>query len=519
MTEIKNEIIYLHEKILASPVWVGFLSFLLMAILNISCLDNPPYWDDILGLHNQAVWLAKHNFNIVKLWQPGQEYLAGGSNIYRFGMMPYFYAILYSLLSPKTVHFLGHLFNMGCLALAFGVSYSILLKFKVNNYLSLLWCAATLCEPVIFGRIIALGQECPLICVTVLSIYFLVNKKCWSGLLFVFTAMLCKMTGGILATAFVVWLIICICLAKDKWREKLKKHYLHLIVGILLIVFFLFSTLGWEGEQVTFKDNLLLRLFFVLKYHFLNLLPIQFIALCMVAAVAVWRLISVVKSKSLFDLSEKDKLSLLLIILVSGFWASYGLCALPLPRYSAFIVFPMYIFIALNFSSRKKYLAALPALVLLLAGMLNSNGNFYPRLRRWHLRSGETLERSREYLNDLWENQAACKLLEKKYFERPIVAKWPFLQMLTVPEMGYVTKALPNVYAACPPVKYADVKLYRTNIKMPDNTLYVFSFNTFEVWRQFGPSLSLKRGQKYNVIYENQLKGGWFIIYERGTKK
>jgi hypothetical protein len=508
----------LHDFFLESPVWVGLVSFLFMFILNFSCLDNPPYWDDILGLHNQAAWLAKNNFNLSKLWQPGQEYLAGGSNIYKFGMMPYFYGILYALFSPKTVHVLGHLFNMGCLALAFGVSYSLLLKFKINNYAAFLWCIAVICEPLMSGRVVALGQECPLVCATLISIYFLFNKKYSLGIFFIFIAMLCKMTAGVLATAFTLWLILDICLDKENRKERFKKYYPYLIAMIILVCFFLFDTFGAKSELLKFSDNIFIRFFFILKHHFLNLLIVQFIVLCVIGLLAIYKIIVLIKHKKLFNLPEKDKFSLFLLILCGGFWMSYGLCALPLPRYSAFIVFPMYIFVAINAQFRAKYLNVLPALILLIIGVININGAFYPRLRVWQLRSGDNLERSREFVDDLWANQGACKFLETKCFNRPIVAKWPYVQMLTVPEMGYVSKSLPNVYAACLPIKYAKVKAYKVGMKMPQNTLYVFVNNSFSIWKQFGPSLFPAQGENCKIIFANQVRGGRLIIYEKESK-
>lgn len=156
------------------------------------------------------------------------------------------------------------------------------------------------------------------------------------------------------------------------------------------------------------------------------------------------------------------------------------------------------------------------ALFMLTIGMLNLNGRLYSPLRSYFSRSGDRLERSREYLQDLWANQAACKLLETKYFDRPIVAKWPFVQMLTMPEMGYVSKSLPNVYSATSiQAKYLNVKTYRKDTKMPDNTLYIFGFNTLESVPVWGPSLLPKRELRYKIILKNSVRDGWFVVYEK----
>ena len=501
-----------HENFLNSPVQVGVLSFLFMVVLNFACLNNPPYWDDILGLHNQAVWLAKNNFDIFKLWQSG-DYLSGGSNIYKFGIIPYFYAVLYCLFPPVTVHILGHLFSMGCLAVAFGAAYSLLRKFGVNNYLALLWCVAVLCEPVMAGRTAALGQECPLICATLASIYFIFNKKYGWGVFFILTAMLCKMTAGILATAFVLWLFLNIFIEKEKLQKSFKKYYPYLTAGILLIAFFLFDTFFAKSELLNFNGSIFVRFYLLLKHHFSKLLLVQFTALCMMALLAVYKIIVLIKNGKISKLPEKYKFSLFLLILCGGFWGSYGLCALPLPRYSAFIVFPVYIFIAVNTQFEKKHLKVIPVLILLVFGIVNIKGAFYPQLRIWQLRSGDNLERSREFIDDLWANQGACKFLEKKCFDRPVVAKWPYVQMLTMPEMGYVTKALPNVYAACVPIKYANVKVYTPKSKMADNTLYLFVDNSFAVWKSFG--FSLLPSENCKIIFANQVRGGRLLIYEK----
>ncbi len=514
MTEIKNEANPLYERILNSPGLLGLLCFFIVLAVNFAYLANPPYWDDILSLHNQALWLAKHNFNIFELWQPGQGFWEGGSNDHQFGILPFLYGMFYYVFPAKTVHVLGHLFNIGCLALAFGLSYSILRKFKLGPYQALLWCIAALCEPVMAGRAAALGQESPLLCATILSIYFMLDKKYCRGIFFIFLAMLVKMTGGVLAAAFVLWLALDICLAKGARKERLKKYLPYLISGIILIVFFLFASFGRVNELE--GDKILPgRCFINMRYQFPVLLPVQFAALLMLVFAALWRLFVILKNKSLFNLSRKDRISLLLLILTGGFWGAYAVYHCSLPRYSSFIVLPMYLFIALNTFTKNKWLTISLASVLLAAGVINIRGRYYSPLISRYLRSGEYLERSREYLDDLRENQAACRLLETKYFNRPVVAKWPFLQMLTIPEMGYVTKALPNVYAACPPIKYAKVKVYKADMKMPDNTLYVFAFNSLEAWTEFGPSLFPKRDKRYRIILKNQIRGGWFIIYEK----
>ena len=67
----------------------GLLVFMAIVFVNSSKLSNPPYWDDIIGLHNQAIFIAKHNFNPIELWndKPMEvrgltNPLASNSNVY-----------------------------------------------------------------------------------------------------------------------------------------------------------------------------------------------------------------------------------------------------------------------------------------------------------------------------------------------------------------------------------------------------------------------------------------------------
>ena len=502
------------KRLLNTPFYLSITVYLVIIVLNFPSLTNPPYWDDIMGLHNQAVWLAKHNFDFSALWTSGQGFWDGGSNVYRFGIIPLFYGVLYSFFSPVVVHIIGHLFNMGCIALAFGGGYALLRKLDVDKVPALLWSLAALSEPVMSGRVVALGQECPLIAATVCSIYFIADNKYWKGILFLFIAMLCKMTAGVLAAAFMLWLVLQIFLGKGKRKELFKQNIIFIVGTLLLIAFFLYD--NFSDDVMNFGGNTLTLngVFGRMFSSFIVMVPVQAVILMIVLCCTLWGGFKIIENKSYFRLSKQDNILLLLLIMIAGYWTSFALYFCSLPRYTGFIVFPMFWFTALCF--RKKRLSMIAALFMLTIGMLNLNGRLYSPLRSYFSRSGDRLERSREYLQDLWANQAACKLLETKYFDRPIVAKWPFVQMLTMPEMGYVSKPLPNVYSATSiQAKYLNVKTYRKDTKMPDNTLYIFGFNTLESVPVWGPSLLPKRELRYKIILKNSVRDGWFIIYEK----
>jgi hypothetical protein len=491
---------------------VGLLVFCVLLVWNCRYLNNPPYWDDILGLHNQAVWLAKNNFNVIKLWQPGQDFWQGGSNIYRFGMMPYLYGLLYTVFSPAYVHVAGHLFNMACLAVAFALFFSVLRQIAGSAVLALLWCIAAVCEPVMAGRTAALGQECPLVMLVAFVIYFVFNKRYWHALLFVMIAMLVKMTAVIPALALSVWFLTRRLLPEDLFENKdlpEKINALTIVTAFYALGSFIMLTI-FEVDY-TFDDwslSLGQKLFDKLPL----LVPLQFLVLVGIAVTGCWCFFTkLFKHKKI---TEQDWFSVFVLIMTGGFWVSFLMYPGILPRYTAMIVFPMMLLLAINLPKKVSIAAVL---LLVVGGMFLNTGYLMRKLPGAHSCSGEYLERSREYLADLKQNQKVCKFLEKRACTYPILAKWPFVQMLTMPEMGYVEKPLPSVYDAGKiHAKYTKARVFPGKDKMPAQTLYVFVANSFEFWPKFGIPLMPKNGDK--IIYSDNTLGGFILIYQRNVQ-
>ena len=239
-------------------------------------------------------------------------------------------------------------------------------------------------------------------------------------------------------------------------------------------------------------------------FTFSKLLPIQailLIGMIIIAGAAVLRL----KTRRVL---WKDWFSFYLLIFIAGFWLAYILLPSPLPRYSGFAVFPTCVFIALNI--RRRYCNALAAGAAILLGIATMDGKFYPAM---HCRSGEYLERSREYIADLRSNAAICRVLEEKAFLNPIVAKWPFVQMLTMPKLGYVTHPIPCVYAVGILPKYTSAKPFTAFKNMPDNTLYIYASNSFEAWNRFGPSLQPSSNDQ--IVGADSTLDGLLLVYRK----
>jgi hypothetical protein len=242
------------------------------------------------------------------------------------------------------------------------------------------------------------------------------------------------------------------------------------------------------------------------------LIPLQLLVLASIALAACWCFFTKFFKRK--KITEQNWFSVFVLIMTGGFWISFLMYPGILPRYTAMIVFPMMLLLAINLPKKVSIAAAL---LLFVGGMFLHNGHFMRKLPGAHRRSGEYLERSREYLTDLKLNQRVCNFLEKKAFAYPVLAKWPFVQMLTMPEMGYVEKPLPSVYDAGKiHAKYTKARVFPGKDKMPAQTLYVFVANSFEFWPKFGIPLMPKNGDK--IIYSDNTLGGFILIYQRNVQ-
>lgn len=491
--------------------------FFLLLILNYNCLCNPPYWDDIVGLHNQAIWLAHNDFNYIKLNDPGQQYYYGGSNVYPYGIIPVIYGILYKLFAPATVHFIGHVFNIACLSAACAMAYNIMRHYTRDNLSATLWAFACLAEPVMAGRSAALGQECPLIAFMMLIVYMMSRHRILSAAILCFFVILFKLTGIILGLALVVWVILyCLITISFKSNFHIKNS---LAVSTLLAV--ISSILGLIllacSNQVSDDTFVLANITgFLHKVYdqFTIYLPIQALYLfCAIILIGINIYIFVcVRRKKL--LLRRYSFCIYLLIFICGFYMAFFVVS-QLPRYTGCVVFPLVIFICL-LSYKIKISRAL-ALFFLVIGLVSMHGKFYSAIPPHLARSGECLERSREYLIDLRLNQELCLLLEKNSQTNPVVAKWPYVQMFTVPEFGYVDKSLQQVYSACIVPKYTSARGIPKSGTFPPQTLFLYSPVIYEYWINFGVPMFPEKNDK--IIYLQHKLGGDLILYKRSDYK
>lgn len=489
------------------PSFLFFFAILLLR--NSTILFYPPHWDEIIGVHNQALFLLKHDFNFLELWTTVQHSFEG-SNTYPLSVIPVFYACLYAILPPEWVHFTGHLLNQACIAGSAACFFLILReKFEISGGASILWTLAFLAEPLLAGRSAALDLDAPLICA--LSVFFLLisKEKILPALAVLLFSGFVKPSSAVTSLAFLLTALFVLGQNRREWKRHLPAV---LGAGVCFLILFLMTqhhvplaaasgihTASQTGIARDGGNSVFLFLCRKLIFHYELYFPV------LLTVLFTGSLLSLIR---IFRERKKEELrfQLLLLLTAGGYVLAYLIAKTALPRYLSTAVFPAYLLLASNWKWKRKSAAFLLILIGMTAPL------FYKQLPFGIRRSGEYLERSRAFLYDIEANRRLCRFLET-YRGHPIVAPWPIVQMLTMPEMGYVKSPFPKVYSGLVPF-YAPVKkLDRPLGEMPDDTIFVYQENDWETTGRSNPCL--RPGRDTIAIWKDSTLGGLTLVYRR----
>lgn len=493
---------------LPKPVFTLLLLVLLTAA-NLRHLDNPPHWDDLIGLHNQARFIARHDFNPLALIRershgvPGSA-IGDGSNIYPYAITPWIHALFYRLPSPRLCHAAGHLFNLTCLALA-GTLFFALLCRRLSALPAATLTGAAFCEPVLSGITASLGQEAPAVLAVMLSLWLVLSGYRKSALAAAAGGVLLRGSVAIfLAVLILHELVTAIFSAAEitpaeRHRQRVAAWLLTIPAAGVLALIGRHHLLG-GGHSWTYLATTLQGLVFWL-------LP---------AITLLWIIALAGTARHAFSLPQplrRGYLQTMLLLLLPYplLLAAMTLVTRQLPRYAGFAVMP--IFLGLAYALPAGRSRRLTPLFLLLAALLLLWP--YPPLPAALGRSGEYLERNRDYLLDLQANRRLCASLEADAFSVPIIATWPYILMLTVPEFGYVRRPLPNVLAAHPVIpRYAPVAPWKPGDALPPQTLFLFSHTSLmPESHRFAPA----RGDQ--IVYTDNTCGSPLLLYRQTPGK
>jgi hypothetical protein len=484
--------------------WKIFLFFFIgLLTFNSLTLTDPPYWDGLVGVYRQGLWLHHNDFDFVGL-SNAILVVDGGPNTFIWSVSSVLLACLWTVVQGKTFFILLHLANLGLaagtLTLMFGMLRPMMPRRETLCFVAL---AAT--DPIFSGQCATIYLEIPLAFVFVVTLKFAVDGRYTWATLVCFLSYLMKATGLIIGLALFVWLIVVILhrrvILKDHWLDRKSA----LLCLLPLPIMFMLETFQPINTRFSGEFNLSLTRMLIEYPHQFGIF---------LSSLLLFSL-SLTKStrKKILESPKLFKMLSFCAIFSWGFWLSFFLHHHPLVRYLVVTTAPLIVLVAVlvflkRFGRRFALLVVIPLIVTNLA---NQWGHLLPPIAGRDSRDGFRLERSREFLNDLQQNKEVCRELEEKYFNKRIVAKYPFLQMLTMPEMGYVSKPLPNVYSTGLPLHNSLSRRATNEVSSGRRTIFIHASNIFELASQ--PDLSPRQEDKILIL--KKFRGGFVTVYQR----
>jgi hypothetical protein len=487
-----------------------FLSaFLVLLLVNLAHLFDPPYWDGLVGVYSQGVWLLRHHMSYTGLIaQP--SFGQGGSNIDLFYAFAPLFALLSSLLRPGVVFLIFHLTTLACAAWTIAL-FAGMLRGRRPVWPWVLWILSASADPIWSGQTASMYLEVPFAALSGASIYCLWQGRygmaaaaCVAAWFIKGTAMLQALCVALFAIAFALWPRL-----RGKGPIDLRMAPLFAPLPVLLL---LKRWVALAPVLVKWKWTD----YFVMFFHrSVSLYPAAAFGLLVVILASV---VAVARRRRFApDLAASDeRLVGFLSIFVLGFWISFLIYPSALPRYLCAILFPQALLSAFLLR-RRPWVSGVLAGTLLVVNLVNQNGRLLPHLSLGDGRSGHELERSREYLVDLESNRRLCRALEAQVFDQDIMVKWPFTQMLRLPELGYVARPLPRVIEAGLQSSLTSAIPLEEFLRMPPlpATLCVYAPNVFD--QRWGATLEPMPQEA--VLLEDRAILPPVVVYRRDWEK
>ena len=475
-----------------------------LLLANAGALTAPPYWDAIVGLFNQAIWLEQHDFDWVGLWNsPG--YAQGGPRIRPLNGVAVLIAGLYSVLSPPQVFFVLHLLTIAAAAGTAVLFFRILSGFIPARHAAL-WCLAAALNPVFSGQTAALYLEVPLALANAVVVFLIVKRRYGLATLWGIPCIFIKASFALTSLAIFTWLIV---LALIQERQLFVGPHRRRQLALLLLPLIHLPLLAFalpKGDVMQLRG--LAEIFAYAKL----MMPDQMLLLGLTLVCSGALAIQLLRRRPPLPAPSERSLFVLLALIVWGFWASFWISMNPLVRYSAAYIFPLMALCGLStlrlFGSRASLILAS---IVVLFGVANQHGGMLPELKGPRARSGDYLERSREYLIDQQAMADLCRALETQYAGRSIVAKYPLVQMLSMPELGYVSAPLPDVRAAGLTPSYAPVSPFISRARVRRDAVFIYSPTSFE--QAWPPSLA--PGPTARVLLRDESLPGTVLVYSQ----
>ena len=481
--------------------------FLLICLIRHESLSFPPYWDSIVGLFAEAIWLAENDFDYLRLAYEIPGYGAGGPRISFFSLYPAFQAILLKLI-PDSYLFLmlNHLLTF-CFAAIVLVAFYRLLCIRGNAWFALAGTTLLMMHPMFLSQTDAINMEMPALAATLLGIVMTVQNRPISGALAVILALSIKPT----AVIGVIVVFVYHALTANQGQNKKAMILLGIAILSVPVQWWLRGTFNQETNDmlVVFFRGSLKQVLFDMP-DFFALFVIGGVSCCAIAVTilrncSLLRIGLLIRSFGEYNRTPTGRMNLIMILFFVFFTGFYIHIVNILPRYLLYCLPVLLYFLTTGLLTvlKRPQMVIAAVTVLIFLQLANREGRLYmPDSGN----NGFILERSLEYLDDMHLNRQLVRHLEDNYRNHTIVTSWPVAQMLTIPGLGYVDRPF-QVMTSDRPVLYGPTEEVTEDILNEPGVIWVYTPNAFSRKNRFYPEddhliTTLSYGDRIAHIYE-----------------
>jgi hypothetical protein len=441
-------------------------AFLALLALHARSLWDPPYWDALIGAFPQGLWLARNDFDLVRLVTAELNCGEGGPNVYPFSIYPLGIAALYALdLPPGVVFLVLHVFVLACAATA-ATAFFVLARERLPSPLGSLATLLFVGTPLFQSLASQMNMDMPLCALTLVSLLGLVRRRYGLAFLAAILALLLIPRGVILVAANASFIVLAVM--RPGWagfagvnavgiRPRVAFAWILAHVGLLAVFGVELLVLSAHATMPVHVG--LLEGFAPLFSRTLWKIPEFGVGFLVALACGLAFAIRAVRGSGRpVDLACATFLVVLLVF--------YGQYKNPLPRYflQAYPHTLLLVLAAISAATPWRWLTPSVVSLAIAINVVNIEGALYhdigsgwtipPTRNRSPLTvSGHLLERSMAYRRgQALSHDIASRLEEFDRDRTVIVANWPLAQALSIPEFGYVDR--PWRVSSRPPLSY-----------------------------------------------------------------
>ena len=511
--------------------WVGITLVVAVTLLALrwNTLRLPPNQEIALGLWMEAVYLKETNFDYQTLWNEEPSVWEGGAATYLTSVVPTALAVMMiALPEGDAIFVVTHIVTIICTAVILvGLFYA--LHRSLGVAVAAMACVALFTTPLFGAQTCLAAMEIPTTAFGLMAVVLATQSRFVLATVSALVAFSIKANGIVFQLAITIYLTLV--LVSDGKRPDHRRVVAALALNALCVV--LQATLVLTAGSVRNLGDAsnvhpLATLISLPNWcpDFLFLLVLSAAATTVAFSIRVrqaatqrpelsaWqRLVGALRS----ELQERPLLVLTWIVLAGGMAATSTISFIP--RYLVFLLPFLVMACSYVFSVGGRYPVAACLVLAVMSGfnLFNSRGAFYPDFTHLYgvelARTGGPLDRSYEVMDDHHANLEGMQALADYDDGQPIVAPRPYIDMLAMPETGFIDIDA-TIYGAnsysdqFPKVRDAVTLLD----DLPVNPIFIVIGNS---WRTLDAHFDIPRPEPGDhLIYRDQLTSP-LEIYEK----